>query len=132
MPTLKLIVVGLICLAFVSVVTAEPSELEEQKKMLAIFEKTQYFEEFDRSNLPEVYQEARQKLAELKVSESNRSKLLQARTLLAVLAQDWDEFRLLANEFQEKDHWLLHVKTWQLQMRVAREEWKPLADDSRL
>ncbi len=127
--TRPLIVLGLICVEFISVVAAEPLEREEQKIMLAVVQKTQYFEEHDRSNLPEIYQESRRRLAGLEVSDSNRVKLLQARTLLAVLAQDWDEFGSLAKEFGEKDFWLWHIKTWRLQMRVDREEWKPLVDD---
>ncbi len=129
MPKFGLFVVGLIWLASVSVVIAEPVELEERKQIHAIMAETDRAEYGDRTKLPEVLQEARQRLADLNVSEPNRSTLLQARTLNAVVGQHWDDFSALAKNFNATDPWVLQVKTWQLQARVTCKEWQTLAKD---
>ena len=128
MPKFALCVVCLTWLASVSVVGSEPSELEEQKQILAIVKMWKPVVWYERPHMPPTYHEVRQKLAGLKVSASNRSKLMQARTLIAVLGQHWDDFDLMAKEFDEHDPWFLKIKVWQLQAHVASKEWKSLAD----
>ena len=112
-----------------SIFADEQKELDEQKQIVAILKKTEHAEYHDRTHLPEAYNEAHQKLSALKVCDSNRVKLLQSRTLIAVLSQNWDDFRKLAKEFEDNDPWFWKVTIWELQARVARKEWKPFADD---
>ncbi len=104
-------------------------EFREQEQIWRILTVTDGADFSNETNSLKVYQAAYQKLADLQVRDANRETLLQARTVVAVLGQQWDAFETLAKEFPEQDRWTWHIKTWRLQMRVARKEWQPLAND---
>ena len=125
----RVLITSLFWMAGTWVFADEPIELTGQKQILHVLKATEGADYSDPTSSLKAYRTAHEKLADLRVSDANREQLLQARAVVAVLAQQWDDFESLSKELRQQDRWDLHIKTWRMQMRVARKEWETLAND---